>query len=458
MTRHYFAAFGVVLALTAATLHAATSAVALTPERTSVEAGVTQVFSARFLNAAAQPAVGEAVQFSNDACGTFPNGAFVMNAVTDASGVASIKFTALQPGGTVCVVMAANAGATVRYQVFTYRLSQISISAAAPANLAAGSAFEMPVEVRMGSYALPNVDIAVRVVAGSGSAQVTASSGNTGSSGAVNLSVIPSGTGDYDLELSVRSLVKRVPIRFAAAAAPIHQDLWWAGVGENGWGLSIIEHRDILFILIYAYDAGGKPTWYAITSGTWNAGGTSYTGSIYAPRGTPFYAYDAARLVMGAPVGTATVTFTDVDHATLDYSIDGVPGFKSITRFGFGPPGVAPLSGRTDMWWGGLSQNGWGIAVIQQNAALFTMWYTYEANGLPTWFTMPSGEWTAADTYEGRIYRTTGSPWLGHAYDPALFKPVDVGAYRLRFAGEAATFEYTIDGRAGALPLTRTPF
>jgi hypothetical protein len=96
--------------------------------------------------------------------------------------------------------------------------------------------------------------------------------------------------------------------------------------------------------------------------------------------------------------------------------------------------------------------------VIQQNASLFTMWYTYDPSGAPLWYAMPSGAWTASDTYEGRVYRTTGSAWLGQAYDASLFRPVDVGSYRLRFSGETATFEYSVEGRVGTLPLTRTPF
>src|SRR6185436_2053837 len=123
------------------------------------------------------------------------------------------------------------------------------------------------------------------------------------------LSVTPSGAGDYDVQVYLRNtLMKTVPIRFAAPT-PVgaNSDLWWSGIGENGWGLSIIEHRDILFILVYAYDDAGRPTWYVISSGTWS--GNTYSGSIYSPRGTPFYAYDASRLSMGAPVGTATIAF-----------------------------------------------------------------------------------------------------------------------------------------------------
>ncbi len=446
------------LALAASAAQAASSGVALSPDRTSVEADFSQVFSAKFLTASGAPAAGETVQFSNDACGRFPNGNFFATTTTDASGIASMTFTAMQPGGVVCTVVAA-AGAQVRYQVFTYRLAQLSIVANAPANLVPGTSFTLPVEIHMGAYALPNVDMGARIVAGTGSATVSPASANTGASGGVNLTVVPSGAGDYDVEISVRTLAWRVPVLFASATPPasgVHQDLWWSGFAENGWGLSIVEHRDVLFVLIYAYDASGKPTWYVIPSGTWN--GAAYSGSIYSPRGAPFYSYDAARLAIGTPVGSATIAFADADHATLDYTIGGVTGRKTITRTLFGPQADAPMTQRTDMWWGGVLQNGWGIAVLQQNASLFTMWYTYDASGLPLWYAMPSGSWTAFDTYEGRVHRATGSPWVGQSYDASRFQPVDVGSFRLRFSGDIAAFDYAVEGRTGSLPLTRTPF
>ena len=459
MTRHALAALSCAAALAFASnaANGAASGVAVSPDRTSVEADTTQVFSARFLTASGQPAVGEAVQFSNDACGRFSNGSFVAGTLTDSNGVASMPFTAMQPGGTVCQVIAAS-GAQVRFQVFTYRLSQISITATAPATPVPGQSFQVPVDVRMGVFSLPNIDLGARVSAGS--ASISPSTVNTGAGGTVTFNVSPGG-GDFDLAFSVRTLTKSVPIRYAPAvpvADPVHQDLWWSGSAENGWGLTIVEHRDVLFVLIYAYDANGLPTWYVIPSGSWDSAHATYSGAIYLPRGTPFHAYDASRLDMGPVLGNASISFADREHATLRYTISGVSGEKAITRLQFGPAASAPMTGRTDMWWGGVAQNGWGIAVIQQNASLFTMWYTYDASGAPRWYAMPSGAWTSSDTYEGRVYRTTGSPWLGRAYDASLFRPVDVGAYRLRFSGDAATFEYSVEGRTGSLALTRTPF
>ena len=59
---------------------------------------------------------------------------------------------------------------------------------------------------------------------------------------------------------------------------------------------------------------------------------------------------------------------------------------------------------------------------------------------------------------EGRLYRTTGTPWSAAVYDPNQFHATDVGAIRYRFSGDSATFDYSIGERSGTLSLTRTPF
>src|SRR5207247_4271365 len=85
---------------------AATSAQLVTPQAVSVAGGESQVFSVRFYDALGRPAVGETVQFFNDACGSFSNGGFLMSVPTDATGMASVDFTAMSPAGITCWVTA----------------------------------------------------------------------------------------------------------------------------------------------------------------------------------------------------------------------------------------------------------------------------------------------------------------------------------------------------------------
>ncbi len=437
---------------------AATSVQMLTPPYTSVLGNEKRVYSVRFFNGLNQPAVGETVRFSNDACGFFQNGQFAVDVGTDTTGVASATFTA-RPQGIGCWITA-SAGASARFNVFTYNLGLAFIDGAAtPADVPPGQPFTLTAGAYQGAYPIYEGDVTARVIPGSISATLSPDSGNMGqSSRGVDFEVVPEDRiGDFEVEVAFHGTVTR---RFAFKAPPSPlQDMWWGGATENGWGMSVVQHRDVLFAVIYAYDADGDPIWYVMPGGSWNEGRTAFTGALYLPSGSPFSAYDASKLRVHDAIGNATIAFDGASRGTLEYTIAGVSGRRPITRQLFGPAqSGAPLKGLGDMWWGGAAQNGWGIAVLQQYKSLFAVWFTYDAQGKATWFVMPAGHWSSLDTYEGRIYRAAGPAWLGATYDASKLKATDAGSFRMRFSGEGATFEYSIDGVAGTMPLSRQPF
>jgi hypothetical protein len=237
-----------------------------------------------------------------------------------------------------------------------------------------------------------------------------------------------------------------------------YQDLWWSGIQENGWGFSIVQHRDILFGNLFVYDANGAPTWYVMPSGSWDAAHVVYNGALYLPKGSPYFAYDVRSFDIGAAVGNARLSIVDVNHISFDYVINGVTGHKDLTRIPFGPqdaPTDVPLG---DLWWAGIGQNGWGIALQQQFSSLFGVWFTYDAAGKATWFVMPSGAWLQKNDYRGKIYRVVGSPWVGATYDASRHQTIEAGTFRYFFSGDGASFEYTLDGHSGTIPLSRIPF
>ncbi|HET7732138.1 MAG TPA: hypothetical protein VFK48_19100 [Usitatibacter sp.] len=248
-------------------------------------------------------------------------------------------------------------------------------------------------------------------------------------------------------------------VSVAAGGPGNYQDLWWSGPLENGWGISIAQHGATLFSAIYIYDAQGKPTWVTMPGGSWDAGFTTFTGTLYAPTGSHWASYDPARWSVGAPVGTASLRFTGLNDGVLTYEINGVRGEKPITRNVFGAKDGTPTASYGDLWWGGDGQNGWGVTIAQQYRALFLAWYTYDEAGKPTWFVVSGGEWISANEFRGRAYRTSGSPWLGAAYNAAAFRPQDVGEVELRFNDvNHAVMTYTIDGVRQVKPLTRFGF
>ena len=248
-------------------------------------------------------------------------------------------------------------------------------------------------------------------------------------------------------------------IAVAAGGPGNYQDLWWAGPQENGWGMSITQHGATLFIALFVYDAGGKPLWVVMPGGAWNAGFGAYTGQLYVPTGSWFGNYDASRLVAGAPVGQATVTFTGASSARLDYTINGVSGQKTIQRQPFGPADSTPVASYGDLWWGGDAQNGWGVAINQQYRSLFAVWYTYDSSGRTVWYVVPSGSWTAANTFAGTAYRTTGSPWIGTAYNPGALVAEPAGSMTFTFTGiSTGVMSYSVDGVTQSKPIARQPF
>jgi hypothetical protein len=432
---------------------AAASVQLVTPVNTSVMGGERMVYSARFFDALGRPAAGETVSFANDACGFFDNGAFATSTVTDASGTASAGFTA-RPQGITCWITV-QAGVVARFNVFTYTLGLVSLAGSVyPAEPRPGLPFEFNARAYAGAYPIYGAQVEARVVPAS-AATISASSG-AGEEGRTPYEVTRNGFDAFEIEMTYRGLTRRYAV--PAVESPL-QDMWWSGQAENGWGMSVVQHGDRLFAAIYAYDADGAPTWYVMPGGTWNAERTVFSGSLYSPLGSPYTDYDASRLSVGAAAGSATLTFSTLGEATLEYSIGGKGGRKALARQAFGLPESFAAPRRVgDMWWGGPSQNGWGIALLQQHRTIFGVWFTYGEDGAPTWFVMPAGFWADDNTWKGRIYRTRGAPWLGQPYDASRLVSTDVGPFTLRFEGEGAAFTYTIGGKTGTMMLVRQAF
>ena len=151
-----------------------------------------------------------------------------------------------------------------------------------------------------------------------------------------------------------------------------------------------------------------------------------------------------------------TIDFEGESAARLSFSKDGKFVNKALKPQDFTGDLPSPQQGLADMWWGGLSQNGWGIAILEQFGNLFSVWFTYDEDGKPTWFVMPGGEWKDSTTFSGTIYRTSGSAWLERPYDASQLRVGAVGTYSFRFATkDRATFEHSVDGRSGAADITR---
>ena len=264
----------------------------------------------------------------------------------------------------------------------------------------------------------------------------------------------PSSIGFKQVNLSITASPSTAPIDYT--------DMWWAGTSENGWGVSITQHGLKQFIVLYVYDSSGKPIFYAMPDGTWNAQQTAFTGALYQPTSSPFSAYNAASFRPGGAVngsvGTATVTYTGPSTARLDYTINNTTGTKQISRMAFGTDDGQPKLQVNDLWWGGESENGWGLNISQQGRVLFPVWYTYNAQGNATWFGVPGGTWNG-NVFTGDIYSATSSNWLGVQYVAGSFAVTKVGTMSLTFSDQSsALMTYTVNGVTQSKSIVRQPY
>jgi YVTN family beta-propeller protein len=111
-------------------------------------------------------------------------------------------------------------------------------------------------------------------------------------------------------------------------------DLWWSP-GESGWGLAIAQQSATMFLAWFVYDDNGRPVWYVASSCAVNVLNNGCNGTLYRTSGPPGPTaspiFDPARVAVTA-VGTVNLSFTSYSAALLTYTVNGTPGFKSITR------------------------------------------------------------------------------------------------------------------------------
>lgn len=108
-----------------------------------------------------------------------------------------------------------------------------------------------------------------------------------------------------------------------------YTDMWY-NPNESGWGLNVIQHSsNIVFAVIFTYDAPSRPMWFVLPAGTWTSS-TTYTGTLYQVAGAPAnMTYTAPGVT---PVGTATLLFTSATTGNISYSVNGTLVTKSLTR------------------------------------------------------------------------------------------------------------------------------
>jgi hypothetical protein len=255
--------------------------------------------------------------------------------------------------------------------------------------------------------------------------------------------------------------------------------LWWnsPAASEAGWGINFAHQGDRIFASWFTYDRDGKAWWLVMSAS--RTAPRVYAGTLFDGTGPPFDSVPFPPLgapggATGAPVGIATLTFTDANNGTFAYTVNGIAQTKAITREVFGPLpncvfgaqlNLALANNYQDLWWAAPagSEAGWGINFAHEGDTIFATWYTYDHDRSPMWL-VASVTKSGLSSYTGDLTRLTQGP----AFNAVPFPPIGspggatgsvVGTATLSFFdGNSGTFSYSVDGVVQTKNITREVF
>jgi len=127
-------------------------------------------------------------------------------------------------------------------------------------------------------------------------------------------------------------VVLALPNAARASSGTNFSDQWW-NPNESGWGASVLQQADVLFIDVFLYGPDNRPTWYTAAAYFQpQAPGLLFSGDLYVTSGPWFGAFFNPNAVVARKVGTLQFDATSTNFATLTYSVDGVIVSKQVQR------------------------------------------------------------------------------------------------------------------------------
>ncbi len=117
----------------------------------------------------------------------------------------------------------------------------------------------------------------------------------------------------------------------------------------------------------------------------------------------------------------------------------------------------------SDIWWN-PSESGWGVTIADHDTNIFAVFYSYGADGKPTWFVVSGGMFSQGRrVFTGDVYATAGPSFASEPFDPRLVTRAKVGTASFDFLpvaapADRATFSYTINGVTQSKTISRLPF
>jgi cyclophilin family peptidyl-prolyl cis-trans isomerase len=235
--------------------------------------------------------------------------------------------------------------------------------------------------------------------------------------------------------------------------API-TGLWWGGIDESGWGMSLTQQSDIMFATIFTYDDSGFPKWFVVSNCAVQADGCS--GEVFRiTRGTSVLDewQDLDTDDINA-VGNVSINFLDNNQATMTLDIDGVSATRQIVRQEFST--LSHGAAMTGLWYNAL-ESGWGVSLTRQSGIAFATMYTYDANGLPIWY-VASNCTVTSNGCTGELFEVTGGSPLTQDWK-ANVSVDSVGTLTFAFTDDDnGSIEIEINGTTSTKVITRQVF
>jgi hypothetical protein len=253
------------------------------------------------------------------------------------------------------------------------------------------------------------------------------------------------------------------------------QGLWWNDPdgSEPGWGINLNHQGGTIFATWFTFGLGGQPLWLVATLTATPAAPNVFAGDLLTFSGSRFDAFDQTKVV-AAPAGSATITFSDLNHATFAYTVAGQAQVKPIKRE---PLNASPMASCTwgaqanlalatnyqDLWYNfpAESELGWGINFTHQGNTIFATWFTYAVDGQPLWLVAALNNSPAQpNVFTGSLNKTiSGPPFNAVPFDFNRLVFQAEGTATLTFRdGNFATFAYSIDGVTQTKQITRDVF
>ena len=122
---------------------------------------------------------------------------------------------------------------------------------------------------------------------------------------------------------------------------------------------------------------------------------------------------------------------------------------------------IAHAQNYSDIWWN-PAESGWGLTIADHGPVAFVVWYTYDADNRPTWFTLTGTYTNGRKNFSGDLVRTTG-PAYTQPFISDLVTATKIGTASFDFAPNGqpvgkATFTYTIGAISQTKVIERQPF